>query len=234
LSTEILAFNKARDVIGKLARHEMPSETQLGSNAPRTILTIMRDVVQWSAIAHHWPNSDDPIYREKSIRLLKDAVSPPEVNSIPTPGRDIQFELFANACWNAAGTLTRLASPPAPDLLITTHPWFFGAEAKRIRGMNQVKIRAKEANKQLKYCPAGGLLLTDLSSLFETPQVRATTRDAINNLEARLYKFMYDHLRIVRSATSASSCFAWVAYVQSPYFLPDGPPMQIFQWKTFN
>jgi hypothetical protein len=149
---------KARDVIGKLARHEMPSETQLGSNAPRTILTIMRDVVQWSAIAHHWPNSDDPIYREKSIRLLKDAVSPPKVNSIPTPGRDIQFELFANACWNAAGTLTRLASPPAPDLLITTHPWFFGAEAKRIRGMNQVKIRAKEANKQLKYCPAGGLL----------------------------------------------------------------------------
>jgi hypothetical protein len=64
--------------------------------------------------------------------------------------------------------------------------------------------------------------------------VRATTRDAINDPEARLYKFMYDHLRIVRSATSTSSCFAWVAYVQSPYFLPDGPPMQIFQWKTFN
>jgi hypothetical protein len=130
--------------------------------------------------------------------------------------------------------MAKLGSPPAPDLLITTALGQFGAEAKRIKSVKLLKVRAKEANKQLRFLPSGGLLLTDLSLFFSTASEYNSVSDATRDLEQKLYHFMYIRLPLMRSATTPKSCFAWTAYAQAPCFLHTGPPMQVFQWKTFN
>src|SRR5262249_2590446 len=149
-------IHAAREIMVQLARHELPQLAQTAENPVHIILTTMRDLVQLIAIAHHVKITDDPTYIEKARLLLKDAVDLSDCNELPTPGRDTQFELFANACWSAAGTIARLGSPPAPDLLITTALDQFGAEAKRIKSVKSLKKRAKQANKQLRFCPSGG------------------------------------------------------------------------------
>jgi len=226
---------KSRELLKSLIRQESHKMAKSEHELLRMILASYKDVIQWSAIARYCKSSADKLYVDKSLLLLKDAVSPAYDNQLPTPGRDVQFELFANACWNAAGATACLAGPPAPDLLINTFMGQFGAEAKRIKSVKQLKSRAREAGKQLRHCPEGGLFLTDLSTVFEEPTVHDSIEQALQSLEERLYNFMFGNLTLVKAAVKSSRwCFAWTAYAQAPCFLRAGPPAQVFQWKTFN
>ncbi len=97
---------------------------------------VLFDVIQLHAIANYCSLTSDADYKSKAMLLLKDSLEPISSMQRHTPGRDTQFELFANACWSATGVDVALGSP-SPDIIVRTSLGEFGIEVKRTKNAKQ-------------------------------------------------------------------------------------------------
>jgi len=189
---------------------------ELGATAVPAIDLVQAslDASQLSAALRYAPSHNEEVdYNNKLLIALKDAaeISDSDAN---TPGRDVQFELFAYASWRSAGLACRLGIPPEPDLVLPFAIGEVGAEAKRIKSGKQVKERILKANKQLKAMPLGGFVMTDVSLLLGLPLIDAAPSAALNILASQVWAFMEPRAAALHAKINPSRCFAWLCYAR--------------------
>jgi hypothetical protein len=202
--------------------------------AARAVTELWQLAVIAALLRSAEPNSG---LRAKVRTLLEDAALPGTEAGRPSPGRDVQFELFVAASWSTAGMPCALREPPGPDLTLALGRSEIALEVKRIKSTTSLQSRMKDADHQIALSPGGGVVVTDVSPALTGERLYLTAgspREALADLERRLKSLMVVKLDAVRRRVDPTRTFGWVGYGQALYLFGDAPPLIVYQWKNFN